>query len=725
VTGARLEALGLLGNTSVWPAAVATEQPGESLERPSVKRLICLAFAAIALPASGQPQVDELSGRATVSKQQAEWLVRQVKTHAVIDLNSLVEINLDTAKALAAHNGGVSLRGLKKLTPEAARALAECRGGLYLSHRVLSPAVYVAILNHSGLLEIGDLEELSANEAEAIAEHQGAVSLPAIKSLSPEAAKSLQKHRGGLRLEQVALLSPDAANALANYSADLHLPGLSTLGEVALAAKLARGGGELRLPGLKSLSPSIAEQLGRHQGSLWLDGIQSLDFDAAWELAKHKGEELHLSGLKGMPIETATALGTHSGSLFLNGLREISVEVAQELSKHRGDLHVTAASEMSNKAMLVLLASECRVHLRAGAGQEGMSDFSGRQDGQRGLLVRIFGGSDATEAAVANALVWMADQQGRDGLWSLQGPYADGGSQENKLAATAMALLAFQGAGNTPTTGRHKDAVARGWKGLLAKQLPDGSFDLALPSHHRLYAHAQATYALCELVGMTDGKLHFDQARRALDYSLAAQAANGGWRYAPREPGDMSVTGWFMMALKSGEMAGLKVPPATFNNATKFLDAVSIDGGSRYGYQLDSPQRPPSGVTAAVTAEGLLARQFLGWGRDDERIAAGLEHVMGERLLDFEKDKDVYAWYYITQVAHNVGGAVRDKWNARMREVVPAQQVEKGPEAGSWDPTLDKWGHIGGRLYTTCFLTYMLEVYYRYPSLYRGQNDAR
>ena len=98
--------------------------------------------------------------------------------------------------------------------------------------------------------------------------------------------------------------------------------------------------------------------------------------------------------------------------------------------------------------------------------------LNGREEGQRQALVKQFGGSDATEAAVARALEWIVRQQGRDGLWSLQGPYMDAGSQENRLAASAMALLALQGAGNTPKQGRHRAAVARGWKALVASNSP-------------------------------------------------------------------------------------------------------------------------------------------------------------------------------------------------------------------------------------------------------------
>ena len=49
----------------------------------------------------------------------------------------------------------------------------------------------------------------------------------------------------------------------------------------------------------------------------------------------------------------------------------------------------------------------------------------------------------------------------------------------------------------------------------------------------------------------------------ALNFITTAQCRDGGWRYTPRQPsgGDTSVVGWQVMALKSGYMGHLMVPP--------------------------------------------------------------------------------------------------------------------------------------------------------------------
>ena len=84
-------------------------------------------------------------------------------------------------------------------------------------------------------------------------------------------------------------------------------------------------------------------------------------------------------------------------------------------------------------------------------------------------------------------------------------------------------------------------------------------------------------------------------------------------------------------------------------------------------------------------------------------------------------DRDVYYWYYATQVCHHMEGDFWRQWNAEMKRVLPGEQIKSGRERGSWDPEGDPYGFQAGRLYVTCLSTYMLEVYYRHLPLYRQE----
>ena len=352
--------------------------------------------------------------------------------------------------------------------------------------------------------------------------------------------------------------------------------------------------------------------------------------------------------------------------------------------------------------------------------------LSGRGAEQRQRLLGAGGGTAESESAVGLALEWIVRQQRKDGLWSLQGPYMDGSRQENRLAASALALLALQGAGNTPAAGDHREAVAKAWKAILRMQAADGTFDVgSMIEQHQMYAHGQITIALCEAFGMTQDPQFAEPARRALEYAVAAQMPDGGWRYQPPRPGgdnrgDMSVTGWFLMALKSGEMAGLAVPAETFERLTGFLDAVFVSPEKGYGYQI-SPGQKNFDFRPALTAEALLCRLYLGWKPEDPRIRSGVELLLREAPIDFDyRRKNAYAWYYETQVCHHVGGGAWEAWNRRMQEQLVPAQVTSGREKGSWDPANDQWGYVGGRLFMTSLCACMLEVYYRHLPLYGG-----
>ena len=103
--------------------------------------------------------------------------------------------------------------------------------------------------------------------------------------------------------------------------------------------------------------------------------------------------------------------------------------------------------------------------------------LSGREQGSKEVLLAAYGGTALTESAVAEGLNWLQRNQLKDGTWSLTGPYGDGSYNENPTAATAMALLAFQGAGHTPkSTGPYQKTVTRGCDALLKMQRRDGDF---------------------------------------------------------------------------------------------------------------------------------------------------------------------------------------------------------------------------------------------------------
>jgi hypothetical protein len=118
-----------------------------------------------------------------------------------------------------------------------------------------------------------------------------------------------------------------------------------------------------------------------------------------------------------------------------------------------------------------------------------------------------------------------------------------------------------------------------------------------------------------------------------------------------------------------------------------------------------------------MTAEALLCRQYLGWWQSDPRLKFGASLILANSIQP--RAKNVYYWYYATQVLHHLEGPAWERWNKVLRVEVPKLQEKSGAEKGSWSPQGDQHGVTGGRLYETCLALYMLEVYYRHLPIYR------
>ena len=366
-------------------------------------------------------------------------------------------------------------------------------------------------------------------------------------------------------------------------------------------------------------------------------------------------------------------------------------------------------------------------HAGAGGAAAG---FGGRGSGKHSSL-GSGGGTRVTERAVAAALSWFARHQMPDGSWSIdqytqrckdQTCVGAGSAKGSDSAATALALLPFLAAGQTHTSkGPYQKTIHAGLYWLLKNQ-NSGTGDLRCGSN--MYAHGLAAICMCEAFGLSSDPMLGRAAQNAIRFIVDAQnKEDGGWRYNPGDPGDTSVAGWQIMAMKSAQMSGLKVPQTTFDKAKAFLDACAT--GSNKGQFCYMPGG--EGGTPTMTAVGLLCNQYMHMKRDDPAMIEGEQFLMRVLPDNAAGKRNLYYWYYATQVMHNLPGPDWDTWNRKMRHALIDSQIKQGCAEGSWDPirpAKDPYGEPGGRIFVTGLSTLSLEVYYRYLPLYKTNNES-
>jgi len=348
---------------------------------------------------------------------------------------------------------------------------------------------------------------------------------------------------------------------------------------------------------------------------------------------------------------------------------------------------------------------------------------------QRDKAVVEFGGSDATEAAVDLSLKFLAGAQHPDGFWNAEQHGAgktkideEGIDRQNvgrdaDVGVTALAVLSYLGKMNTTEQGPHRDSVTRGLRWLAAGQRADGFLGRNASEYCAMYCHGMATFALAEAYALSEDKQANAWLRgplaKAVRYTLDSQLADGGWRYLKGQPdGDMSMFGWQLMSLRSAEAAGVPIPSEAKTRMIQFLQSRSL--GKQGGL---AAYRQGDQVTAAMTAEALFCKQMLGIRRTNPACQEAIG-LLSTSLPNREK-YNLYYWYYGTLAMFQHGGEPWGEWNGAMRDILVSEQLQTGPNAGSWEPR-DRWGGSGGRIYSTAMATMCLEVYYRYLPLYQG-----
>lgn len=334
----------------------------------------------------------------------------------------------------------------------------------------------------------------------------------------------------------------------------------------------------------------------------------------------------------------------------------------------------------------------------------------------------LYGATAESETAVENSLQWLAEHQRSDGSWSFDlsldpcegqcrhGKRVDEDTPTPATAATGLALLAFLGAGNTDSVGPHQETVKRGFYYLKSAAIEtQQGYDWQQGGS--MYGHGIALMALSEALGMTRIEDRYDSdylhhVERGSFFTVIAQHPNGSWGYTPGSPGDTTLTGWQLLSLVGARKAGIQFKSNTFSNVKKYLMSVRQEGIYEFGYK--TPKAEPTTTAIALTLLMYLG-QTPGYSPFDDAVDQLAKR--GPTLTN------VYHDYYATLALHHWRHRDWEEWNTKLRDHLVATQATKGHEAGSWH-FKDKWGDVGGRVYTTAMATLILEVYYRFLPLY-------
>lgn len=332
--------------------------------------------------------------------------------------------------------------------------------------------------------------------------------------------------------------------------------------------------------------------------------------------------------------------------------------------------------------------------------------MSGRTGSGRSRAMAQNGMKAKSEQAVMRGLIWLQQNQNKDGSWG----------DDNKGAMTGFGLLCFLGHGELQDSPAFGSTVGRALTWIFENgNANDGRLNMAQQfSAHGVYEHAICTYALGEYYTMTKDRRVASLLTKAIGHIIEGQGSGGGWMYSyDQSADDLSVSGWQIQALKAAYLSQLPIPEVqkSLTKAAAYLERIKGPKGG-YGYRGPADDYSLTGV-------GILCQLFWKGERGD------LRKSMEWLLQETERNKpvkylglsaDLYAWYYHTQACLLFGGDAWKKWNDWFQdEICDAQQAD-----GSWPRTggnaigPQNENSLTGATYRTSLCVLMLEVFYRY-----------
>ena len=323
------------------------------------------------------------------------------------------------------------------------------------------------------------------------------------------------------------------------------------------------------------------------------------------------------------------------------------------------------------------------------------------------------------DVAVERGLNFLISQQQPDGSFPTM-PYAQPG-------VTSLCVLGFMAHGHTPDDGTYGERLEQAAEFIMACQKENGLITLYGPEGPQItrevsheigtaaaYNHAIASLTLCEMYGMrhANERAQMQQViNKALKAALEMQrwpkdqaGDKGGWRYVDnfdRNDSDLSVTGWYLMFLRSARNAGFNVPKQSIDDAVGYVRRAFQKNYGAFGYTVGTGRSPSRGTAGA----GILALGHAGYHNSFEAQRTGqwlmqYSFEVYNDNLGLDRDRYHYSLFNCCQGMYQLGSPYWEQFFPRtVRAVLSHQQPD-----GSWDAESYHRDRAFGNSYTTALV---------------------
>lgn len=323
------------------------------------------------------------------------------------------------------------------------------------------------------------------------------------------------------------------------------------------------------------------------------------------------------------------------------------------------------------------------------------------------------------DAAVERGLNFLISQQLPDGSFQTM--------EHAQPGVTSLCVLGFMAHGHTPGDGMYGERLEQATEFIMACQKENGLITLYGPDGPKIdrgvsheigtaaaYNHAIASLTLCEMYGMGRAKQRAQMQRvidKALEAALEMQrwpkdnaGDKGGWRYVDdldQNDSDLSVTGWYLMFLRSARNAGFNVPEQAIDDAVGFVRRVFQQNYGAFGYTVGTGRSPSRGTAGA----GILALRHAGYHNSFEAQRTGqwllqYSFEVYNDTLGLDRDRYHYSLFNCCQGMYQLGSPYWEQFFPRtVRAVLAHQQSD-----GSWDAESYHRDRAFGNSYTTALV---------------------